>query len=69
MCTASTCNPVFAIRKRAGITQAQLAERLEVAPFTVFRWEHATYPGAVAIHAVRSACGIGLELTIVTATC
>jgi transcriptional regulator with XRE-family HTH domain len=53
-------------RKRAGLTQSELASRLDVPQSTVARWERATMTPSFdnVVRAVR-ACGLELEIRLV----
>lgn len=53
-------------RKRAGLTQAELASRLDVPQSTVARWERATMaPSFDNVVRVARACGLELETRLV----
>lgn len=57
---------VLEARRRAGVTQAELAERLGIARSTVARWEmRRTLPTYETLCAVAEACGLELRCELV----
>ena len=57
---------VLEARRRAGLTQAELADRLGVARSTVARWEmRRTVPSYETLRDVATACGLELRCRLV----
>ncbi len=57
---------VLEARRRAGLTQAELADRLGIARSTVARWEmRRTLPAYETLVEVAKACGLELRCQLV----
>lgn len=48
-------------RKRRGLTQAQLAQKLNVTPQAVSKWEKGSYPDSELLPAISSALGVSID--------
>ncbi|HQU25451.1 MAG TPA: helix-turn-helix transcriptional regulator [Acidimicrobiales bacterium] len=58
---------VLEARRRAGLTQAELADRLGIARSTVARWEmRRTLPSYETLVEVATACGLELRCHLVS---
>lgn len=59
---------IYSARRRAAITQAELARRLSVPQSQVSRWERgAVAPSLETLQRIVRACGLGLTLGIANA--
>lgn len=63
--SVSAAHLVIEARKRRGLTQQALAQRLGVSPSTVSGWEtERTQPTFAAVLRVFEACGLDLEVSV-----